>query len=275
MKLLLRAPAKLNLFLHVTGRRADGFHDLQTVFQLIDLCDEIEIGPGRGFEYRDDTGGALGEEHLCLRAWKMLCAHHRDCPGVSVRLRKRIPTGAGLGGGSSDAAAVLRGLNHLWGLGHSTAELADMGQALGADVPVFVTGRTAWGEGTGERLTPCTRPAGTALVLPPPRPLSSAQAYAELAPGQMREAISADELEAHWGSNVFEDWARRQDPEIGIRLDTLRQDAPAALSGSGGSVFAWCATPREAGELLAKCPSSWGGILAEGLDCSPVLQETS
>ena len=273
----LQAPAKVNLLLHVTGRRADGYHELQTLFQLIDYTDELELAPrpGRGFEYADDTGGELGESNLCRRAAAVARREHPGGCGAALRLRKRIPVGAGLGGGSSDAAAVLHGLNRLWGRPWTTAELAELGPELGADVPLFVHGQTAWAEGVGEQLTPVARPPGTALVLPTPAPVSTAEAFRALQLVQWSAPIAMGEADAHWGSNVFEAPLRERLPEVGVRLDWLRRRAPAALSGSGGSVFAWFETRRQAEAVRAECPPEWGGRVAAGLQRSPLLAQAA
>lgn len=268
----LRAPAKLNLLLRVLGREADGHHRIQTLFQLIDRCDELELEdrPDPGLDYADDAGGALGEDHLCARAYALMQAR---CPGrgAAVRLAKRIPVGAGMGGGSSDAAAVLHGLNRLWGAGLAAAELAALGARLGADVPLFVFGRTAWGEGRGGELAPVERPPGHAVVLPPPAPESTAAAYRELELTRWSAPITMAQADAHWGENVFEDWLRRRRPETGRRLDFLRARAPAAVTGAGGAVFAWLGGRAEAERLLAQCPPEWGGFAAAGLARSPLL----
>lgn len=171
------APAKLNWFLHVLGRRDDGMHELQTVFQFIDWCDEID------FELRDDAevsregGDGLPDEDLCVRAARALQRASGCRLGVRMRLRKRIPAQAGLGGGSSDAASVLLALNRLWGLGLRRAQLQQVGEALGADVPVFVFGRNAFAEGTGARLQAVELPAWQALVAWPGAGLSTAQVF--------------------------------------------------------------------------------------------------
>lgn len=271
----LYAPAKLNLFLHVTGRREDGYHELQTLFQLIDYADCLTIEPredGR-FEYADDADGDFGESNLCLRAAELARKRHPEGCGASVFLNKEIAVGAGLGGGSSDAAAVLHGLNRLWGQPWSTEELAAMGLELGADVPLFVYGRTAWAEGVGEKLTPVDRPAGFALVLPTPSEVSTAEVYQSLELTQWSAPIKMGELDAHWGSNVFEELLRSRLPEVGTRLDWLRRRAPAAMTGSGGSVFAWFEDREEAESVLALCPPEWNGRVAAGLAHSPLLAQ--
>lgn len=268
----LRAPAKLNLLLRVLGREADGYHRIQTLYQLIDCCDELELRARAepGLDYADDAGGALGPDHLCARAYALLQPRRPDA-GAALRLAKRIPVGAGLGGGSSDAAAVLHGLNRLWGLRLPAAELAALGAQLGADVPLFVHGRTAWGEGRGGELAPLDRPPGHAVVLPPPAPVSTAEAYRELELTRWSAPVTMAQADAHWGENVFEDWLRRTRPEIGRRLDFLRARAPAAVTGAGGAVFAWLGDRAAAARLLAQCPPAWGGFAAAGLARSPLL----
>ena len=271
----LYAPAKLNLFLHVTGRREDGYHELQTLFQLIDYTDCLTIEPREDdrFEYADDAGGDFGASNLCLRAAELARRRHPEGCGASMFLDKRIAVGAGLGGGSSDAAAVLHGLNRLWGRPWNVGELAAMGLELGADVPLFVYGRTAWAEGVGEKLTPVDRPEGFALVLPTPSEVSTAEAYRSLQLTQWSAPIKMGEVDAHWGSNVFEELLRSRLPEVGTRLDWLRRYAPAAMTGSGGSVFAWFDDRGEAESMLALCPPEWNGRVAASLARSPLLAQ--
>lgn len=166
----LPAPAKLNLFLHVTGRRADGYHLLETVFELIDLCDTIDLvrRDGAVVQLRDQLPGVAPSEHLCVRAANALRAYCQVPHGVEIGLRKVIPVGGGLGGGSSDAATVLLGLNRLWGLGLDTPTLARIGVALGADVPLFLLGHPSFGRGIGEDLLPVNLPARWYVVVQPP-----------------------------------------------------------------------------------------------------------
>ena len=269
----LYAPAKLNLFLHVVGRREDGYHELQTLFQLIDYTDCLMIEPredGR-FEYADDTGGALRESNLCTRAARLMQSRYPEGCGASIFLNKRIEVGAGLGGGSSDAAVVLHGLNRLWGCPLDVSELAELGLSLGADVPLFVYGRTAWAEGVGEKLIPVDRLEGVALVLPTPSEVSTAEMYRALPLTQWSSPIKIGEVDTYWGSNVFEEMLRMRLPEVGARLDWLRRHAPAAMTGSGGSVFAWFDTREEAVSVQALCPAQWDARVATGLARSPVL----
>ena len=175
-----RAPAKINLFLHILGRREDGYHDLQSVFQFLDICDEIELVTRQDGEIRLTTTarGMAPEDDLTVRAAKALKASTGTGHGVDIALAKCIPMGAGLGGGSSDCATVLIALNQMWKLGLSVEELAALGRALGADVPVFVRGVAAWGEGIGEKLTPVILPQCWYLVVVPDCEVSTAEVFA-------------------------------------------------------------------------------------------------
>jgi 4-diphosphocytidyl-2-C-methyl-D-erythritol kinase len=175
------APAKLNLFLHVLGRRPDGYHRLQTVFRLIDLCDELEIEVQRGSDIRRPAGpaGVPEQEDLAVRAAHLLRQRAGVRGGATIRVRKRIPTAAGLGGGSSDAATVLVALNRLWRLDWPEDRLAALGLELGADVPVFVLGRSAWAEGVGEALAPVSLPPAWYLVIEPGCKVSTAAVFAD------------------------------------------------------------------------------------------------
>ena len=265
----IKAPAKLNLLLRIVGRRADGYHKLQTLYQLIDYTDLLEITARNDAELIgcDETGAALSADNLCLQAAGLMRGQHKTGRGAVIVLHKRIAIGAGLGGGSSDAAAVLVGLNRLWGEPFTTAQLAEWGLQLGADVPLFVGGRTAWAEGIGERLVPVSRPPGYALVVPTPTLVSTAQAYQRLELTHRDPPITMGEVDAYWGTNVFESL---QGAEVVKRLEWLKQQAPAALSGSGGSVFAWFDRKAAAQAVQARCPSDWQAVVARGLDRSPL-----
>lgn len=248
----LSAPAKLNLFLHVNGRRADGYHLLQSVFVLIDWCDHIDLHlrDDGAIERRDATPGlALPPDDLCVRAAHAL-RQATGCPlGATVVLHKSLPAQAGLGGGSSDAATCLVGLNHLWNLGLSRQALADIGLSLGADIPFFVHGRSAWVQGVGEHISPLALQETDVLVLKPPAGASTHDIFT--APDLYRDTstidpsawlasptVTAAELMQHT-HNDLQPVAERLCPAIGEAIDWLRrQGLPARMSGSGSAVFA-------------------------------------
>lgn len=269
----LQAPAKLNLFLHVLGRREDGYHDLQTVFQFIDLCDELS------FAIRDDgeisrTGGLAGlaaEEDLVVRAARAL----RDAAGVTagadIDVIKRIPAGGGLGGGSSDAAAALVGLARLWAVDWDRQRLADLGLTLGADVPVFVHGHAAWAEGVGERLTPVTLEEPWYLVVDPGVVVSTAAVFQ--APELTRDSprLTIRDFVSGGGRNDFEPVVRARYPDVAAALDWLADHGQARLTGTGGCVFAAFATQAEAEAVHAQLPRQWTGFVAKGLNRSPII----
>jgi 4-diphosphocytidyl-2-C-methyl-D-erythritol kinase len=268
------APAKLNLFLHVVGRRPDGYHELQTVFQLIDLADELE------FELRDDgqlrrpAGPAEVEpDHdLSLRAARLLQASTGTPLGADVRVHKRIPLGGGLGGGSSDAATTLVALNALWGTGLSPAQLAALGLALGADVPVFIHGHSAWAEGVGECLTPIELPERWFAVIRPPVAVATAQVFQapELTRNSPRITIRGF-LEAG-GRNDCEPVVVARCPEVRDALAWLGRAGEARLTGTGSCVFAAFASAAAARAALTGLPPGWQGFVARGLARSPLLE---
>jgi len=266
------APAKLNLFLHVTGRRPDGFHDLQTVFQLIDLCDTIGITLRRDgqIERTAGLGEVPPEADLTVRAARALQAASGSPLGAALRVVKRIPVGGGLGGGSSDAATVLLGLNQLWGCGLTEAELAEIGLGLGSDVPVFVRGRSAWGGGRGEQLTPLDLPPRWFVIIHPGVFVPTAEVFQ--APELTRNSpiITIRAFFESGGHNDCEPVVRRRFPEVGEALDWLTRYAPARLTGTGSCVFASCANAAQAEVLAARVPDRWRSFVARGLATSPV-----
>lgn len=273
----LRAPAKLNLFLHLVGRRRDGYHLLQTVFQLIDLCDQLTLAPApRGVcAWLPGSDMPGGDEDLVLRAARALRRAGGSRGGVRVGLCKRIPVGGGLGGGSSDAAAVLLGLNRLWGLGMPRRELAQIGASLGADVPLFVHGHTAWGEGTGDRLTPIQTPAGVRyLILAPPVPVPTAQVFADCAlthSTPIRRIPPRYQIDDHSGNDCTS-VVRRLHPAVGRALDWCAAYGVARLSGTGGCVFLVCDDLRQARAIRARVPEEFATFLARPLKHSPLTR---
>lgn len=269
------APAKLNLFLHVTGRRPDGYHRLQTIFQLLDYGDELELEPRADGLITRPTGpaGVPPEADLAVRAAQRLQAEAGVSRGVEIRIHKRIPAGGGLGGGSSDAATVLVALNRLWDLDWPAERLAALGLELGADVPVFVHGRSAWAEGVGEALTPVDLPPAWFLVVSPGCAVSTAAVFADPELTRDTPETTIKGFVSGGGRNDCEAVVRRLYPEVGAALDWLADRAPqgARLTGTGGCVFAQFATAAAAGGVLAQLPERWTGFVARGVAESPLL----
>jgi 4-diphosphocytidyl-2-C-methyl-D-erythritol kinase len=266
------APAKLNLFLHVTGRRSDGYHELQTVFQLIDLCDTIAISlrsDGR-IERPDGPPGVDPEADLTVRAARALQVATGCRMGATLRVRKRIPMGGGLGGGSSDAATVLLGLNELWGCRMPVDELAKLGLPLGADVPVFIRGSSAWGQGVGEDLQPLELPESWYVVIHPGVAVGTRDVFQSPELTRNSPVITIRAFFESGGRNDCEPVVRARFPEVADALDWLGRFAPARLTGTGSCIFAPCATAIDAERLAARVPDRWTSYVARGLNVSPV-----
>lgn len=270
------APAKLNLFLHVTGRQADGYHCLQTAFRLIDLVDSIRFtarADGK-VALRRQLPGVPPEQDLCRRAAIALKHATGYQDGVEIELDKHIPMGGGLGGGSSDAATTLLVLNHLWQTGLKRGQLQQLALKLGADVPAFVFGENAFAEGVGEQLTPLALPTAWYLVLVPPVEVSTAAIFA--APELTRETkpirITAffDGLERRALRNDLEPVVSKRHPEVARHLAWLRQRGEARMSGSGACVYAEFSTQSEARAVQAELPRTMRGFVARGLQRHPL-----
>jgi 4-diphosphocytidyl-2-C-methyl-D-erythritol kinase len=274
------APAKLNLLLHVLGRRADGYHELQTVFRLIDRSDRIGVALRADGELRrlDALPGVAPQDDLCLRAAERIKAvaleRHGSAAGalgVEIALEKRLPLGAGLGGGSSDAATVLLVLNRLWGLGLTRVELMALAATLGADVPFFVFGRNALGEGVGERLSALDLPPAWYLVLVPPVNVSTGEIFTADALTRDTKPLKIPPFFQGLGKNDLEAVVVARYPEVGAHLDWLRRHRPGArMTGSGACVFAEFDSVAEARALQSMLPASMHGFLAEGLARHPL-----
>lgn len=269
------APAKLNLFLHVVGRRADGYHLLQTVFQLIDLSDTVCLRVRADAQVQRHAGapGVADDDDLAVRAARLLQARAGSQRGADIALVKRIPMGGGLGGGSSDAAAVLVGLNRLWRLGLARERLAEIGLELGADVPLFVLGRSAWAEGIGEVLQPIDLPprwytiidTGIAVAT---GPIFQAPELTRNSPGTTIACFVAGELTR----NDLEPVVRARHEGVGRALDWLGARAPARLTGSGGCVYASFAGREQALDVARAVPAPWRALVAQGLQLSPLAE---
>ena len=270
MKLL--APAKLNLFLHITGRRDDGYHLLQTVFQFLDYSDEIELSMREDGEIKRLSGleAVSAEDDLVVKAAFLLKQYTQTTLGVDISVNKKLPVGGGLGGGSSDAATVLVGLNQLWSCHLSIDQLADLGLKLGADVPVFVHGKAAWAEGVGEQLEPIDLPEDWFVVVHPNVFVSTAEIFSDKGLTRDCEPFKiARFLEGH-GSNVFEPVVRKKHQEVAKALDWLSSYSPARLTGSGSCIFAKFPNKNVAQSVLNELPSRWFGFVAKGLNKSPL-----
>jgi 4-diphosphocytidyl-2-C-methyl-D-erythritol kinase len=272
------APAKLNLFLHILGRRADGYHELQSCFQFVDLCDELVFNvrsDGKILRHTE-IADVAEEADLCVRAARALQQASGTSLGVDISLLKRIPVGGGLGGGSSDAATCLVALNHLWGLNRSTDELAALGLKLGADVPVFVRGRVAWAEGVGERITllyPPLAPLETNyLILKPNVFVSTALVFQDPELTRNSAPITIHGFLATGGRNDCWNVVRRRFAEVARAFDWLSRFGPARLTGTGACVFLACETEARGREILREVPPAWTAFLARGLNDSPLLE---
>jgi 4-diphosphocytidyl-2-C-methyl-D-erythritol kinase len=272
------APAKLNLFLHILGRRTDGYHELQTCFQFVDLCDEITFNVRQDGEIRRRTElEGVGEEtDLCVRAARALQKASGTSLGADISLLKRIPIGGGLGGGSSDAATCLVALNHLWRTNRSTDELAAVGLKLGADVPVFVRGRAAWAEGVGERITLLYPPLAPAennyLILKPNVFVGTAQVFQDPELTRNSPPITIHGFLATGGRNDCLSVVRRRFTEVAQAFDWLSKFGAARLTGTGACVFLACESMARGREILRELPSAWTGFLTRGLNDSPLLE---
>jgi 4-diphosphocytidyl-2-C-methyl-D-erythritol kinase len=269
------APAKLNLFLHVTGRRADGYHELQTVFQLLDLCDTLTISLRKDglIERPAGAAGVAPEADLTLRAARALQQLTGTRQGAELRVHKRIPQGAGLGGGSSDAATTLLALNVLWGCGLSLDELATLALPLGADVPVFVRGSSAWAEGIGERLTPVALPEAWYVIIYPGVGVSTRQVFQSAELTRNSPLITIRAFFQSGGRNDCEPVVRARSPEVAAALDWLGREGNARLTGTGSCVFLARGSAAEAERLAARVPDRWMSFVARGVNSSPVHEQ--
>lgn len=275
------APAKLNLFLHVLGRRDDGYHLLQTVFRLIDRSDRVGLEVTRSGVVRriDETPGVDPESDLCLRAARLLreAAIARLGPeaaslGVEIGLEKNLPIGGGLGGGSSDAATVLLVLNRLWGVGLAREDLMALGLQLGADVPVFLFGESALGEGVGERLTPLSLAPAWYLVLVPQVSVSTKEIFSSGALTRDTKPLKMLPFLPGSGKNDLQVVATALYPAVAAHLEWLSKHGDARMTGSGACVFAEFTTEAQARAVEAMLQGGMRGFVARGLDRHPLHQ---
>jgi len=272
------APAKLNLFLHITGRRADGYHELQTIFQFLNYGDELsfELNDTGELRHAKPLPGIESRKELCLLAARALQLESGTHLGATIDILKRIPAGGGLGGGSSDAATTLIALNKLWGLGLSRERLAEIGLTLGADVPIFIFGRAAWAEGVGEQLTPVELNEPWYLVICPRVSVSTGAIFSDPELTRDSPAITIRAFREGASRNDLENLVRRRYPEVDQVLTRMAQNGQPRMTGSGACVFMEVADRDQGEQLLAamldEMPDGTTGFVAQGQNRHPLCQ---
>jgi 4-diphosphocytidyl-2-C-methyl-D-erythritol kinase len=272
--LSLPAPAKLNLFLHITGRRADGYHLLQTLFQFIDHGDTLHFSsaPDGQLHLEPDLPGVPLEGNLIYRAARCLQEATGCNLGARIHLEKRLPLGGGIGGGSSDAATTLIGLNLLWQTGVSLDRLAEIGLTLGADVPVFVRGQAAWAEGVGEQLTPVELDEPWYLVVVPPCQVSTKEIFSDQRLTRATPPITLAAFREYGGRNDCLPVVEERYPEIRNALILLNKYCEAKMTGTGSCLFGAFPNKREADKVRARLPATLQAFVARGCNRSPLHQ---
>ncbi len=267
------APAKINLFLHITGRREDGYHELQTLFQFLDLCDELwfDIRSDNTIRRCTEIPGVEETDDLIVKAALKLREATNTRFGVDISIDKRLPMGGGIGGGSSDAATTLVALNKLWGLNLPKQELAKIGLELGADVPFFIHGHTAWAEGIGEKLHSFAAKTPWYLLVHPGIHISTAEIFSNSQLTRDTTPIKMHTFVAGGGQNDCESVVRSHYPEVEKVFDWFGLDSQARLTGTGACVF--CPYPDEntAQKKADSLPEQWSGYVVKGLNRSPLL----
>ena len=271
----LPSPAKINLFLHITGRRDNGYHDLQTVFQLLDFGDTLTFTPNKTGQINlsPQIEGVLAEDNLIVRAARLLQQKTSGSRGCNIALNKVLPMGAGLGGGSSNAATVLVGLNTLWECGLSLTELADMGCKLGADVPVFVHGNSAFAEGIGELLTPLEIPEQWYLVITPECQVSTGEIFSHPQLTRNSSPIKIRALSGEQYRNDCQSVVEKLYPAVKDALDWLGDYNSPLMTGTGASVFSGFENQTEAQQALDKVPNHWNAFIARGANSSSLHRQ--
>jgi len=266
------APAKLNLFLHITGRRDDGYHNLQTAFQFLDYGDQLQFEVTDNSDILLDTPvtGVADDDNLIVRAARLLQSYTGCQQGAVVYVDKRLPMGGGLGGGSSNAATTLVALNYLWQTAVSNEELAQLGLQLGADVPVFVAGFAAWAEGVGEQLTPITPAESWFSVIKPDCQVSTAEIFSSRELTRDCEPITISRFLSGEGRNVCERVVKKHYPAVANALNWLAQYAPPRMTGTGACIYAGFDNQQQAQQVVENLPSDWQGFVAKGCNRSPL-----
>jgi len=266
------APAKINLFLHITGQRDDSYHLLQTAFQFLDYGDVLQFGvhDNPSISLSTAIDGVDDEDNLIIRAARALQASANIQQGVNITIEKRLPIGGGLGGGSSNAATTLLALNQLWQCHLSKTELAQLGLTLGADVPIFIHGEAAWAEGVGEQLSPISPPEPWYAVIAPDCHVSTAEVFSSQELTRDCEPITISRFLSGEGRNICEDVVTKLYPQVSEALSWLGQYGKARMTGTGACIFASFDSRAQAQQVITAIPAHWQGFVAKGCNCSPL-----
>tara|TARA_R110001606_G_scaffold346892_4_gene496023 strand:- start:50792 stop:51616 length:825 start_codon:yes stop_codon:yes gene_type:complete len=266
------SPAKINLFLHITGCRSDGYHELQTIFQFLDYGDTLsfECTSEPNIQLLTQIDGVEHDNNLIVRAAKALQQHVGMTKGALISLDKRLPLGGGLGGGSSNAATTLVALNQLWDCQLSNDELSQIGLKLGADVPVFIHGHAAWAEGVGEKLISVSPPEPWYVVIIPPCHVSTSEIFSATELTRDCEPITISRFLSGEGRNVCEDVVKDHYPAVSESLSWLAQYGKARMTGTGACVFVDVKSQQQAQKIMDDLPESWQGFVAKGCNHSPL-----
>lgn len=271
----LPSPAKINLFLHITGRRDDGYHSLQTLFQLLDYGDQLTFNATQDstISLSPQLEGVSSEDNLIVRAARLLQQATHTPSGCQIQLQKKLPMGAGLGGGSSNAATALLGLNRLWGTALSTSQLEDLGRQLGADVPVFIRGRTAFAEGIGEQLTPVDLPQSWYLVVTPNIQVSTAQIFSHPELTRHSPPIKIRALSEAQYRNDCQPIVEQLYPQVKQAISWLQRFEKPLMTGTGASVFCRFDSESQAVQAQTEVPEKWSSFVAPGVNLSPLHKQ--
>lgn len=267
-----RSPAKINLFLHITGQRSDGYHNLQTAFQFLDYCDtlQFEITPNTDIRLLTPIEGVKNEDNLIVRAAKLLQQYTGVKQGADISLEKKLPMGGGLGGGSSNAATTLVALNQIWNCGLSDDELAKLGLTLGADVPIFIHGYAAWAEGVGEEFTAINPAEPWYVVIVPDCHISTGEIFSSSELTRDCKSMTIAGFLSGEGRNVCEDVVMKHYRPVAEALDWLARYAKPRMTGTGACVFAGFDNQNEAQRVIDSMPGDWQGFIAKGCNKSPL-----
>ena len=266
------SPAKLNLFLHITGRNATGYHELQTLFQMLDTGDRLafDINDNGIIAMSESLPGVPDEDNLVIKAARLLARHTGSKQGATIYIDKQLPMGGGIGGGSSNAATTLVALNHLWNCQLSEDELAHIGLQLGADVPVFIHGKTVFAEGVGEKFSPVSVPAAWYLIVNPGVHVSTPAIFGEPDLPRQTPRLQWSDYRYESTRNDCQEIVCKRHPEVAKLLQWLVHYAPSRMTGTGACVFATFSDQQEARDVLAKLPADWTGFVAKGVAESPL-----